>query len=38
LAETIGEETVITDGLKAGRQAVEEKAADELVGGDRQSF
>jgi len=38
LAETIGEETVITDALEAGRQGVEEKAADELVRGDRQSF
>ena len=42
LAETIGEETKakpllvpeVADALKAGRQGVEEKAADELLGGD----
>ncbi len=33
-SETIGQETEEADALKAGRQGVEEKAADELVGGE----
>ncbi len=38
LPETIGQETEVADALKAGRQGVEEKAADELLGGDGQGF
>ncbi len=38
LPETIGQETEVADALKAGRQGVEEKAADELLAGDGQGF
>ncbi len=34
LPETIGEKAKVADALKARRQGVEEKAAEELVGGD----
>lgn len=32
-AEAVGEEAEVADALKAGRQGVDQKAADELVGG-----
>jgi hypothetical protein len=38
LAEAIGQEAEVTDALKAARQSVEEKAADELCGGEGQGF
>ncbi len=38
LPETIGQEPEVADTLEAGRQGVEEKAADELLGRDGQRF
>ena len=36
--EPIGQETKVANALKAFRQSVEQKAAQELVGGDGQGF
>src|ERR1700747_1743080 len=35
LALAFGEETVVTDAMETGREHVDEKAADELAGGER---
>jgi len=38
LPEAIGQEAEVANALKAFRQSVEQKAAQELVGGDGQGF
>ena len=38
LPETIGQEAEVANALKAGRQGVDEKAADELAGGEGQGL
>jgi hypothetical protein len=38
LPKTIGQEPEVANALKARRQGMEEKAAEELLGGDGQGF